>query len=99
MRLRGLPLIPTAVIGSHALPGWYLTALEHIGRGEYGETDLKEAVEDASAVAIGDQERAGIDVVSEGEVHRHDFVMGFYSRLQGLVEKPAHRRQGPYMYG
>ena len=94
----GLPAIPTAVIGSHALPGWYLAALERVGRGELGDTDVKEAVEDASAAAIADQERAGIDIVSDGEVRRHDFVMGFYSRLSGLVERPAHRRLGPYMY-
>ncbi len=93
-----LPLIPTATIGSYALPGWYLTALEHIGRGEYGETDIKEAVEDASATAISDQERAGLDVVSDGEVRRHDFIMGFYQRLTGLRETPPHRRLGPYLY-
>jgi len=94
----GLPPIPTAVIGSHALPGWYAAALEQIKAGRFGETDLREAVEDASAAAIADQERAGIDIVSEGEVRRHDFVMGFYSRLKGLVEAPPHRRLGPHMY-
>ena len=46
----GLPLIPTATVGSYALPGWYQLTLEHIGRGELGETDIREAVEDASAV-------------------------------------------------
>jgi 5-methyltetrahydropteroyltriglutamate--homocysteine methyltransferase len=86
------------VIGSHALPGWYSAALEQAATGRLGETDLREAVEDASAAALADQERAGIHIVSEGELRRHDFVMGFYSRLEGLVEKPPHRRLGPYMY-
>ena len=98
MRLDGLPLIPTAVVGSHALPGWYLTSLEHIGRGEYGETDVRDTVDDAAAIAISDQERAGVDIVSDGEVRRHDFVMGFYSHLQGLVEVAPRRRLGPYLY-
>jgi 5-methyltetrahydropteroyltriglutamate--homocysteine methyltransferase len=93
-----LPPIPTAVIGSHALAAWYLTALEQIGSGAYGETEVREAVEDASALAIADQERAGIDVVSDGEVRRHDFIMSFYGRLQGLNEVAPRRRLGPYMY-
>jgi 5-methyltetrahydropteroyltriglutamate--homocysteine methyltransferase len=93
-----LPLLPTAVIGSYALPGWYLTALEHIGRGEYGDTDTREAADDASAIAIDDQERAGVDVVSDGEVRRHDFIMGFYRRFQGLREVAPRRRLGPYLY-
>ena len=96
--LGSLPLLPTTVIGSHALPGWYLTALEHIGRGEYGETDVREAADDASAIAIADQERAGVDVVSDGEVRRHDFIMGFYRRLAGLREVAPRRRLGPYLY-
>ena len=94
----GLPLIPTATVGSYALPGWYQLALEHVRRGELGETDVRELVEDASAAAIADQERAGLDVVSDGEVRRADFVMGFYDRLQGLRAAPAHRRLGAYLY-
>ena len=94
----GLPRLPTTLIGSYALPGWYLTALEHVGRDEYGETDLRELVEDVSATAIADQERAGLDVVSDGEVRRHDFIMSFYGRLQGLREAPPRRRLGAYLY-
>ncbi len=94
----GLPLVPTAMIGSYALPGWYQLALEHAGRGELGETDLEELVEDASTLAISDQERAGVDVVSDGEVRRADFIMGFYGRLRGLCQTPPHRRLGAYLY-
>lgn len=96
--LGSLPLLPTTILGSYALPSWYLTALEHIGRGEYGETDLRETIEDAVATAIGDQERAGVDVVTDGEVRRADFIMSFYSRFQGLREVPPRRRLGPYLY-
>lgn len=96
--LGSLPLLPTTILGSYALPSWYLTALEHIGRGEYGETDLRETIEDAAATAIGDQERAGVDVVTDGEVRRADFIMSFYSRFQGLREVPPRRRLGPYLY-
>jgi 5-methyltetrahydropteroyltriglutamate--homocysteine methyltransferase len=94
----GLPPIPTATVGSYALPGWYQLALEHVERGELGETDVRELVEDASAAAIADQERAGLDVVSDGEVRRADFIMGFYGRLRGLRQTPPHRRVGAHLY-
>jgi 5-methyltetrahydropteroyltriglutamate--homocysteine methyltransferase len=94
----GLPAIPTTVIGSHAAPGWLHTALDAMARGEYGTTDAEEAIEDAAALAILDQERAGIDIVSEGEVRRSDFIMGFYRRLAGVAPAPPRRRLGPYMY-
>lgn len=93
-----LPAIPAATVGSYALPGWYQLALEHVGRGELGETDVRELVEDASAAAIADQERAGLDVVSDGEVRRADFIMGFYGRLRGLRQTPPHRRLGAHLY-
>ena len=93
-----LPPIPTATIGSYALPGWYQLARDHVSRGELAETDLRELVEDASTVALSDQEHAGLDVVSDGEVRRADFIMGFYSRLDGLRETPPRRRLGPYLY-
>lgn len=94
----GLPLIPTTVIGSHAAPGWFHTVLDAIGRGEFGATDVEEAIDDAAALAIVDQEAAGIDIVSEGEVRRSDFIMGFYRRLAGIEAAPPHRRLGPYLY-
>lgn len=97
-RPAGLPLVPTAPIGSHALPSIYLMALERIAAGGLGETDLREAVEDASQLAILDQERSGLDVVSDGEVRRHDFILSFYGQLEGLVEVPPRRRLGPHLY-
>ena len=93
-----LGLLPTAPIGSHALPAIYLMALERIRAGEIGESDLREALEDASQLAILDQERAGLDLVSDGEVRRHDFILSFYGRLTGLREVPPARRLGPYLY-
>jgi 5-methyltetrahydropteroyltriglutamate--homocysteine methyltransferase len=93
-----LPPLATTIIGSYAQPGWYISALDAIGRGEFGEADVQEAADDASAIAIDDQERAGIDLVSDGEVRRHDFIMGFYSRLEGVRSVPPRRRLGAYAY-
>ena len=53
-------LLPTSVVGSYALPSWFWTALDAIKRGDYGQTDERETFDDAVAVAIRDQERAGI---------------------------------------
>jgi 5-methyltetrahydropteroyltriglutamate--homocysteine methyltransferase len=86
------------MIGSYAQPGWYVSALDAIARGEFGDADVQEAADDASAIAIDDQERAGLDLVSDGEVRRHDFIMGFYGRLDGLRAVPPRRRLGAYLY-
>ncbi len=48
-------LLPTTVVGSHAYPGWFFTALEEIEQGRHGSTDAREAVDDAVNAAILDQ--------------------------------------------
>ena len=67
MSSESLPILPTSVIGSYAYPGWLLTALEKIGQGEYGETDIREVYDDACRMAILDQERGR---------HRHSVGWG-----------------------
>ena len=61
-------LLPTTVIGSHAMPGWFWTAMEAEKRGEYGPTDIKEVYDDAVRLAILDQKEAGIDTITDGEM-------------------------------
>src|SRR5262245_43806314 len=61
-----LPPIPTHVMGSHGFPGWFWTALDRIKAGDYGQTDAKETFDDATQLAIRDQERAGVDVICDG---------------------------------
>lgn len=86
------------LVGSYALPSWYQTALEHIGRGEYGDLDVRETVSDAVRLAVADQLTAGVDVLTDGEMRRSGFIMGFYGRLQGLATLPAARRIGLPFY-
>jgi 5-methyltetrahydropteroyltriglutamate--homocysteine methyltransferase len=76
----------------------YLLALERIRTGDLGERDVEEVLRDASQLAILDQERAGLELVSDGEMRRHDFILSFYGRLTGLRESPPARRLGPYLY-
>ena len=87
-------LIPTSTIGSYAPPSWLCVTLEAIGRGELGETDINETFDDAVRAAIADQERAGVDIITEGEMRRQDFVLGFYERLTGLEELPCTQNTG-----
>jgi 5-methyltetrahydropteroyltriglutamate--homocysteine methyltransferase len=89
-----LPLLPTSVVGSHGLPGWLWLAREAMEAGRLGPVDLREVMEDATQVALLDQERAGVDVVSTGEMMRVRFIIGFYDRIRGIRALPAPRQLG-----
>src|SRR5205807_2513636 len=89
---------PGRAASPSARPGLRTMALERLRAGDVGERDLQETLEDAAQLAILDQERAGLDLVSDGEVRRHDFILSFYGRLTGLRETPPARRLGPYLY-
>ena len=91
-------LLPTTVIGSHAMPSWLWTAMAEIDEGNYGQTDTRETYDDAVNMAILDQERAGIDIISDGEMRRYYFVQSFYQRMSGLAERPPPRKVGLYGY-
>ena len=87
-------LLPTTVIGSHALPGWLWLAREAMAAGRLGQIDVEETLEDATRIAIQDQLEAGVDIVSDGEMRRVNFIVGFYGRLRGIEALPAPRRVG-----
>ena len=91
-------LLPTTVIGSHAMPGWFWTAMDAEKRGEYGPTDIREVYDDAVRLAILDQKEAGIDTITDGEMRRWYFVQTFYGRMEGLIERPVLRQAGLYAY-
>jgi 5-methyltetrahydropteroyltriglutamate--homocysteine methyltransferase len=89
-------LLPTSVIGSYAWPSWFITAVEAMKRGEYGPADIQETLNDAVDVALRDQEDAGIDIVSDGEMRRLGFFTAdFYNRLSGLRTLLPDRLLGP----
>src|SRR5258708_173849 len=92
-----LPLLPATVIGSWSFPGWYARFCEEAARQPdlYGSDDREEAVRDAVRLALDDQLRAGADLVSDGEMQRVDFNLGFYDYLEGLTPLPPARRWGP----
>lgn len=90
-----IPLLPTSVIGSYAWPGWLYTALEAARRGEYGPQDWLETQNDAVDLALRDQEDAGVDIVTDGEMRRIGFFTAeFYGHMTGLKELPPARKVG-----
>src|SRR5207247_8860232 len=66
--------------------------------GEYGPTGVRETVDAATQLAIRDQERAGIDIVCDGEMRRFFFVQTFYAKMDGLEPVEPLRKTGLYAY-
>lgn len=88
------PLL-TSVVGSHAHPGWFAWGIAAAERGDFGPVDLAEMLDDAVDLALRDQETAGIDIVSDGEMRRAGFFTAeFYRHLTGVRPLPADRRLG-----
>jgi 5-methyltetrahydropteroyltriglutamate--homocysteine methyltransferase len=85
----------TSVVGSHAHPGWFAGGIASAQRGEFGPADLEELLADGVDLAIRDQEEAGIDVITDGEMRRAGFFTAeFYKHLTGVRALPAERRLG-----
>jgi 5-methyltetrahydropteroyltriglutamate--homocysteine methyltransferase len=94
-----LPLIPTAVVGSHGKPGWWFTVVRAYEAGEAGPADLEEMFDDAADTVIRDMERAGIDIITDGEVRRLDgYVDSYYAIIEGIRPLPVRRKLGPWGY-
>jgi 5-methyltetrahydropteroyltriglutamate--homocysteine methyltransferase len=93
-----LPLLPTSVVGSHALPGWLALGREAEAAGRLGPADRRELIEDATRIALLDQVEAGVDVPANGEMGRENFTLGFFGQLAGLRALPAPRRLGVPSY-
>jgi 5-methyltetrahydropteroyltriglutamate--homocysteine methyltransferase len=94
-----LPLLPTTVVGSHGKPGWWYVATQALEKGEIGQADLTELFDDAADTAIRDQVRAGIDIITDGEVRRLDgYVDSYYAIIKGIAPIPVGRIAGPWGY-
>ncbi|MCI0463323.1 MAG: hypothetical protein L0Z62_40770 [Gemmataceae bacterium] len=95
--MTALPLIPATVIGSWSFPGWYVKFCDDVARqpDAFGPDDRDEALCDAVRLAIDDQLRAGADLITDGEMQRVDFNLGFYDHLTGIRPLPQGRLWGP----
>jgi methionine synthase II (cobalamin-independent) len=79
-----LPLLPTTIAGSLPKPSW-LAEPEKLWAPWKLEGDaLDEGKRDAVRLVLAMQEKAGIDIVSDGEQTRRHFVNGYMEKLEGI---------------
>lgn len=94
MSAEALPLLPTTVVGSYPQPGWLVDQqalrtrmVPRVRAPEIwriAEPLLQEAQNDATLLAIRDMERAGIDIITDGEIRRESYSNHFASALEGV---------------
>ncbi len=87
-------LLPTTVIGSYPQPDWLV---DHDALSSHGvprirvhdiwrvpEPWLRQAQDDATRIAISEMERAGIDIITDGEIRRESYSNRFATALDGM---------------
>jgi 5-methyltetrahydropteroyltriglutamate--homocysteine methyltransferase len=99
---RALPLLPTTVVGSYPQPDWLVDRDKLLQRlpprvrardvWRIPEPWLEDAQDAATLVAIRDMERAGIDIISDGEIRRESYSNRFATALEGIdLDRPGTR--------
>jgi 5-methyltetrahydropteroyltriglutamate--homocysteine methyltransferase len=92
--------LPTSLVGSYAQPDWLIDRerLRHrfpprVRATELWRIDpryLEEAQDDATLIAIRDQERAGLDIITDGEARRESYSNRFATALAGVdIDNPG----------
>ncbi|HEX5531544.1 MAG TPA: cobalamin-independent methionine synthase II family protein [Methylomirabilota bacterium] len=87
------PVLTTTVVGSYPQPDWLVdrallskgvprVRLQAMWR--VPEPFLEQAQDDATIVAIREMERAGIDIISDGEIRRESYSNRFATALDGV---------------
>jgi 5-methyltetrahydropteroyltriglutamate--homocysteine methyltransferase len=86
-------LLPTTVVGSYPQPDWLIDR-EGLGKGvprvrarqlwRIPEPWLEQAQDDATIVAIHEMERAGVDIISDGEMRRESYSNRLANALGGV---------------
>jgi 5-methyltetrahydropteroyltriglutamate--homocysteine methyltransferase len=95
-----LPLFPTSLVGSFAQPEWLIDRSKLAGRfpprvrarelWRPSPEFLEEAQDDATLNAIRAQERAGLDILTDGEIRRESYSNHFATALEGVdVDNPG----------
>ena len=92
-------LLPTTVVGSYPQPDWLVDRAmlsKSVPRTRMHEMwrlpaeHLEQAQDDATVVAIRDMERAGVDIVTDGEIRRESYSNRFATALEGVdADNPA----------
>lgn len=89
-----LPILPTMGVGSYAAPGWFIAGQKAARDGAFGPHDLEEMLTDATRIAVLDQQEAGVDILTDGELRRQRFVYEMYGRIEGIERVAPRRRLG-----
>ncbi len=77
-------LLPTTVVGSYSVPEWLERAKSDFHENRISRSSLNEIYDTAIKAALKDQERAGIDIVSDGELRRDNDLDYFLERMPGI---------------
>lgn len=92
--------LPTTLVGSYPQPDWLIDRAKLAHRlpprvracelWRVPEEWLQEAQDDATLLAIRDQERAGVDIITDGEMRRESYSNRFATALEGIdIENPG----------
>ena len=93
-------LLPTSLVGSYAQPEWLIDRKNLAGRfpprvrarelWRVAPEFLEGAQDDATLLAIRDQERAGLDIITDGEQRRESYSNRFATALEGIdIDNPG----------
>src|SRR6266513_620099 len=93
-------LFPTTLVGSYPQPEWLIDRKKLAGRfpprvrakelWRVSEPRLAEAQDDATLLAIRAQERAGLDIITDGEIRRESYSNRFATALEGIdIDHPG----------
>ncbi len=87
-------LLPTSLVGSYSQPDWLIDRAKLAGRFpprtramELWKVEpdlLQQAWDDATIVAIREQEVAGLDIITDGEMRRESYSNRFATALNGI---------------
>ena len=95
-----LPLLPTSLVGSYAQPEWLIDRKKLADRfpprvrarelWRVAPEYLEQAQNDATLLAIRDQEKAGLDIITDGEMRRESYSNRFATALEGVdIDNPG----------
>ena len=93
-------LLPTTLVGSYAQPDWLIDRKKLASRlpprvrarelWRIAPEFLEQAQDDATVLAIRDQERAGLDIITDGEMRRESYSNRFATALEGVdIDNPG----------
>jgi 5-methyltetrahydropteroyltriglutamate--homocysteine methyltransferase len=87
-------LLPTSLVGSYPQPEWLIDRVKLAGRfpprvrldelWRIAPEYLEQAQDDATVLAIHEQERAGLDIITDGEMRRESYSNRFATALDGV---------------